>query len=54
MLVDQTRSHVKDTILAGYVGKIDQCSTVPDMAPPTVAVIKELAVEILTNIPLYL
>ena len=54
MLADETRSHVKDTILAGYVEKIDQCPTVPDMVPPTVAVIKELAVEILTNLPLYL
>ncbi len=54
MLADETRSHVKDSILAGYVERIDQCPTVPDMVPPTVAVIKELAVEILTNLPLYL
>ncbi len=54
MLADQTRSTVKDTILARYVGKIDKCATVPDMVPLTVTVIKELAAEVLTNHFLYL
>ena len=54
MLADQTRSLVKDRILAQYIGKIDKCQTVPQMVPPTYKVIKELAAEILTNFHLYL
>ena len=54
MLADQTRSFVKERILAPYVDKIDKCPTVPEMVPPTVTVIKELAAEILTNHHLYL
>ena len=54
MLADQTRSLVKDRIFAQYVGKIDKCPTVPEMVPPTVTVIKQLAAEILTNHHLYL
>ena len=54
MLADQTRSKVRDSILARYVEKIDKCPTLPDMVTPTVAVIKELASEVLTNHFLYL
>jgi hypothetical protein len=54
MLASETRALVKDQILAQCVGKIDQCSTVPEMVPPTITVIKELAVTTLTSHFLYL
>ena len=53
-MADQARAQVKDHIIAPYIGKIDQCQTVPEMVPSIVTVIKELAEEILTNHHLYL
>ena len=54
MLVDQARANVKDIILVPYIGKINLCATIPEMVPPTVTVIRDLAKEILVDHHLYL
>ena len=54
MLPIQYINRIKDNIIFQYIAKIDNCTTMLEMVPPTIKVIKALASEVLTHHYLYL